>query len=49
MTVSSSEEEITLGKKFLAKSYMVTIWVFGKPIQVSREDYNRYCYGFTKH
>lgn len=42
-------EEIPLNRKLFAKSYMVTIWVFGKPMQVTKDEYDKHCQGFTKH
>ena len=42
-------EEIPLNRKLFAKSYMVTIWVFGKPMLVTKDEYDKHCQGFTKH
>ena len=49
-TVSDQHlEETTLNQKLFARSYMVTIWVFGKPMQVTKDEYDKHCQGFTKH
>ncbi len=48
-TFSSVEGE---GKKAVlpvAKSHMVTIHVFGQPVKVTQDEYERYCKEFTKH
>lgn len=42
-------EEFPLNRKLFAKSYMVIIWVFGKPMQVTKDEYDKHCQGFTKH
>lgn len=40
------------GKKTVlpvTKSHMVTIYVFGQPVKVTQEEYEKHCKDFTKH
>ncbi len=49
MAVSSKvaeEDKITLGKQFLRAAQLVTINVFGKPLKITKSEYDKHCTDF---
>lgn len=42
----AKEDKLTLGKQFLRAAQLVTIKVFGKPLKVTKAEYEAHCQGF---
>ena len=42
----AKEDKLTIGKQFLRAAQLVTIKVFGKPLKVTKAEYEAHCQGF---
>ena len=42
----AEEDKLTLGKQFLRAAKLITIMVFGKPLQITKAEYDAHCQGF---